>query len=389
MIIMETDHTLMLLQNYWWLLISVLGTALVFLLFVQGGQSLLACTRNPDQRNLMVNSIGSKWELTFTTLVVFGGAFFASFPLFYSTSFGGAYWLWMLILFTFVGQAVSFQYRRKEGNIYGTRFFDTMLIINGTIGVFLLGEAVSMMFFGGDFTVDMTNILNADNPVISRWGDGHGWESILNWKNWALGLTVFFLARTQGALYFINDIRANDGGAFYAKCRKHVTVSGSLFVVSFLIFMALLLASPGLRATGFRSFDEVPFLYLHNYIEMWWCGVLLLLGVVMALYGIGRTALSPTPYTKGIWWSGIGTSLVVLTLFWVAGYNGTAYYPSLSDPASSLTIANSSSTTFTLKIMSLVSILVPFVIAYIAIVWRRMNRTPLTPHDINTDSHSY
>ena len=267
MTIMETDHMTFLLQEYWWFLISVLGAALVFLLFVQGGQSMLMCTRSNDERNLMVNSIGTKWELTFTTLVVFGGAFFASFPLFYSTSFGGAYWLWILILFTFVAQAVSYQYRRKRGNLYGTRFFDILLVISGALGCFLLGVAVSMMFFGADFKVTMGNILDPGSPVISQWGAAHGWEAIFCWRNWILGFAVLFLARTQCALYYMNNIQAGD--TFFNLCRRRVLVNGIIFVVFFLAFVALLLTHTGLQTTGLHSFEPVPYKYFHNYVDMW------------------------------------------------------------------------------------------------------------------------
>ncbi len=386
---METDHTLYILQNYWWLIISVLGALLVFLLFVQGGQSLIMCTRDADRRNLMLNAIGTKWELTFTTLVVFGGAFFASFPLFYSTSFGGAYWLWILILFTFVGQAVSYQYRRKKGNIYGTGFFDLLLVINGTLGCFLLGEAVSMMFFGGDFTVKFGNILDSQAPVISEWGKGHGFESIFCWRNWILGLAVVFLARMQATLYFMNAIRVpGDKGDFLRFCKRHALVSGLLFVIFFVAFLVMILTKTGLTTTGTHSFAETPHKIFDNYIEMWWCAVILLLGVVAVLYGWGRSVFTPE-YRKGIWFTGIGTILAVLTLFWVVGYNNTPYYPSLTDIDSSLTIRNSSSTLFTLKVMSWVSILVPFVVAYIWVVWRKLNAKPVTPAEVEGDSHSY
>ncbi len=385
---MEADHSLYLLQNYWWLLISVLGALLVFLLFVQGGQSMLLCTRNAEQRNLMVKAVGTKWELTSTTLVVFGGAFFASFPLFYSTSFGGAYWLWILILFTFVGEAVSFQYRRKKGNIYGTGFFDLLLVINGTVGSFLLGVAVSMMFFGADFTVTFGNLLDAKAPVISQWGSGHGFEAIFCWKNWFLGLAVVFLARTQAALYYMNSIKTPESTGFFALCKRRVLVNGVIFVVFFLAFVALLWTATGLKTVGDHQFEEVRFKYFFNYVEMWWCLVIFLIGVVMVLYAVGRSAFTAR-YTKGIWWSGIGTVLVVLTLFWVAGYNDTPYYPSLMNASSSLTIHNSSSSLFTLKTMSWVSILVPVVVLYIAYVWRKLNAKPLTPAEMDADSHSY
>lgn len=374
------------LQIYWWLLISVLGALLVFLLFVQGGQSMILCTRNPMERNLIINSIGKKWELTFTTLVVFGGAFFASFPLFYSTSFGGAYWLWMLILFTFVGQAVSFQYRRKAGNLYGTSFYDWLLMINGVLGCFLLGVAVSMFFFGAEFSVKMGNILDSGSPVISRWAPTHGFEAIFCWKNWILGIAVVFLARMQAALYFMNNI--GDDDHFFRLNKRRVLVNGVIFVVFFLVFVGMLLMADGYRTTGTHSFLQESNRYLLNFIEMWWCLVLFLVGVVMVLYAVFRSSVSDH-YTKGIWWSGIGTFIVVLSLFFVAGYNDTPYYPSLTDPSSSLTIQNSSSTYFTLKVMSFVSILIPVVVAYIAYVWYKMDRGQFTPEEMESDSHSY
>ncbi len=378
--------TLESLQIYWWLIISVLGALLVFLLFVQGGQSMLLTTNNATYRNLMVNSIGQKWELTFTTLVVFGGAFFASFPLFYSTSFGGAYWLWILILFTFVGQAVSFQYRRKRGNVYGTAFYDVLLTINGCLGCFLLGVAVSMFFFGAEFKVTMGNILDPGSPVISQWAPSHGFEAIFYWKNWILGLAVVFLARTQGALYFMNNIKGDE--KFFDLNRRRVLLNGVVFVVFFLAFVGLLFAADGYQTLGKNSFAVVPNKYFFNYVDMWWSGLLFVVGVVMVLFGVLKSALS-SHYTKGIWWSGIGTVVVVLTLFFVAGYNDTPYYPSLTDINSSLSIFNSSSTHFTLTVMSIVSLLVPIVVAYIAYVWYKMDKKPLTPSEMERDSHAY
>lgn len=378
--------TLEFFQTYWWLLISVLGALLVFLLFVQGGQSMILTTRSEVDRELMVNSIGRKWELTFTTLVVFGGAFFASFPLFYSTSFGGAYWLWMLILFTFVGQAVSFQYRKKKGNLYGTRFYDWLLFVNGTLGCFLLGVAVSMFFFGAEFTVKMGNILDPGSPVISQWASTHGFEAISCWKNWILGLAVVFLARTQGTLYFMNNIGGDH--AFFEENRRRALVNGAIFVVFFLAFVALLFTTSGYGLGADGSWIPEKGKYFFNYIDMWWCLVLFLIGVVMVLFGVLKSFFAPH-FTRGIWWTGIGSILVVLTLFWVAGYNDTPYYPSLLDPASSLTIHNSSSTYFTLKVMSAVSLLIPFVVAYIAYVWHKMDSRQITPESIADDGHAY
>ncbi len=374
------------LQAYWWLLIAVLGAALVFLLFVQGGQSMLGTARNDTERQLMVNSLGRKWELTFTTLVTFGGAFFASFPLFYCTSFGGAYWLWMLILFSFVLQAVSYEYRRKPGNLYGTSFYDGLLMFNGLFGCVLLGVAVAMMFFGAEFTVTKTNILDAGNPVISQWAPTHGLEAIACWRNLLLGVAVFFLARTLGAMYFINNISGD--GAFEQRMRRATAVNGTIFALLIVAFLAVLLTATGYRMMPDGSFAAEPFIYLHNLLGMWWLAAMLLVGVVCALYAIYRTAADKR-WRGGIWFGGAGTVLVVLVLFCLAGYASTAYYPSLLDPQSSLTIANSSSSLFTLKVMSRVSVLVPFVVAYIAYVWRKMNAHPITPSELKREHHQY
>lgn len=373
------------LQNYWWLLIAVLGAVLVFLLFVQGGQSMLFQRLDATERSMMVNSLGRKWELAFTTLVVFGGAFFASFPLFYSTSFGGAYWLWMLILISFVLQAVSYEFRSKPGNIFGTRTYDTFLFLNGCFGCILLGVAVGTMFFGAEFTVTKTNILDASAPVISQWAPTHGLEAIGNWRCLVLGVMVLFLARTQASLYFLSNLGGDK--QLSAKNRRSVLVNGAVFVVLFLLFVYLLLTANGVEYNSDGTMTVVSYKYLTNYLQMWWAALLLLVGVVLVLGGIIWSVLSST-FTKGIWLSGVGTVLVVLTLFFVAGYNNTAYYPSLLDTASSLTIRNSSSTLFTLKVMSYVSILVPFVLAYIWYVWRKMDAKPITPAELRTD-HKY
>ena len=253
------------LQAYWWVLISVLGALLVFLLFVQGGQSMLLQRLSADDRVMMINSLGRKWELTFTTLVVFGGAFFASFPLFYSTSFGGAYWLWMLILFSFIVQAVSYEFRQKPGNLYGARTYDIFLFINGCVGCILLGVAVSMFFFGGEFTVKMGNILDPGAPVISQWAPSHGFEAIFNWKNLILGVAVLFLARTQASLYFLDNI--NGGEEIAKRNRRGVLVNGAIFVVFFLLFLALLLTAEGVQTvSGKSSFEWVDYKYLHNFL---------------------------------------------------------------------------------------------------------------------------
>ncbi len=378
------------LQAYWWLLISVLGALLVFLLFVQGGQTFLCSTRNATYRTMEVNSIGRKWELTFTVLVVFGGAFFASFPLFYSTSFGGAYWLWMLILFSFVAQAVSYEYRRKPGNLYGTGTYDILLLLNGCFGCVLLGVAVGMMFFGAEFEVVKGNLLDSASPVISRWAPSHGFEAIANWRNLLLGFTVLMLARTQASLYFINNI---DDAALRAINRRRVLYNGAIFVLLFLIFVCVLLTATGYQTvtdpeTGAVDFVERPFKYFWNYVEMWWCFAIFIIGVLGVLYAVLRSALDAR-FTTGIWYSGLGTVFVVLSLLFVAGYNDTPYYPSTLDPASSLTIANSSSSEFTLTVMSWVSILVPFVLAYIWYVWRKMDAKPITEADVTSGEAKY
>ncbi|MBO5267304.1 MAG: cytochrome d ubiquinol oxidase subunit II [Muribaculaceae bacterium] len=376
---------LQMFQAYWWLLIAVLGAVLVFMLFVQGGQSMLYCRMSNDERQMMVNSLGRKWELTFTTLVVFGGAFFASFPLFYSTSFGGAYWLWMSILISFVLQAVSYEYRRKRGNLYGTRTYDIFLLINGFFGCVLLGVAVGMMFFGGDFEISRASLLDAGSPVISRWAPTRGLEAIASWQCLLLGIAVYFLARTQAALYFINNIRHDD--EFERHMRRKVLVNGLIFAVLFVAWVIVLFLADGKQATSDGTIVNVPNLYLHNYLEMWGWLVAFLLGVLLVLCGIAAGAF--TRDRKGIWMSGIGTVLVVMSLFAVAGYNGTCYLPSNTHPQSSLTLANSSSSLYTLRTMSWVSLFIPVVILYIAYVWRKMNHGGITPKDIEDGAHQY
>lgn len=380
--------TLEYLQNYWWLLISVLGGLLVFLLFVQGGQSQMYTLGNtPARRALIIGCMGSKWELTFTTLVTFGGALFASFPLFYSTSFGGAYWLWILILFSFVIQAVSYEYRRKKGNIYGQRTYDAFLFINGCVGCLLLGVAVAMFFFGGEFTVNRGNILDGSSPVISQWADTHGFEAIFNWRNLVLGVAVLFLARMQGSLYMMNRVKDDE---FFNALKNKAFINGAIFVIFFLAFLAILLTWTGYNVVSEDgvtvSVTEEPFKYFHNYCHLWWAGVALLLGVVLVLYGLLRSCFGKH-FTKGVWFTGIGTFLAVASLFWVAGYGDTAFYPSIPDPMSSLTIRNASSSEFTLEVMSWVSIIIPFVLAYIAYVWRKMDTPKLTPSEAEHEEH--
>ncbi len=381
--------TLQYLQNYWWFLISVLGGLLVFLLFVQGGQTMLT-GNDMKRRDLIANCMGRKWELTFTTLVVFGGALFASFPLFYSTSFGGAYWLWILILFSFIVQAVSYEYRNKKGNIYGVKTYDTFLFLNGSVGCILLGVAVSMFFFGGAFTVSRGNLLDIGSPVISQWAPTHGFEAIFNWKNLILGVAVLFLARTLGCLYMMNNIKDNE---FFATLKSRTFLNAGIFVVFFLWFLAMLLTATGYNiqssADGtILNIEEAPYKYFYNYVEFWWAGLALIIGVVLVLTGI-ILSIFKNHYTGGIWWSGIGTFLVVASLFWVAGYGDTAFYPSTLDPASSLTLRNASSSLFTLKTMSYVSIIIPFVLAYIVYAWYSMDKKKLTSTELDNTSEKY
>lgn len=373
-----------LLQQYWWLMIAILGGALVFLLFVQGAQSMLCEVRDKTEKNMVVNSVGLKWELTFTTLVVFGGAFFASFPLFYSTSFGGAYWLWMAILFSFVLQAVSFEFRRKKGNLYGTGVYDAFLMINGVVGCVLLGVAVGTLFFGAEFTVTRGNILDIGAPVISQWAPTHGLEAMCSWRNLLVGFTIFFLARMNGALYVMNTVSNTD--KFFSDFRRKAIINGAIFVVLFLALAGVLFTSNGYTVIGGRV-TAVHYKYFLNLIDMWWFLLLLLAGVALVLVGYGKTVMKPW-YRKSIWLTGSGTILTIVALLCDLGYNNTCYMPSLTDPQSSLTIANSSSSDFTLIVMAFVSLVIPFVIAYIWLVWEKMNSHPITETEANSP-HAY
>lgn len=369
------------LQHYWWFLVSLLGALLVFLMFVQGANSLVFNLGKTEQeRRMVVNSTGRKWETTFTTLVTFGGAFFASFPLFYSTSFGGAYWLWMIILFSFVVQAVSYEFQNKLGNILGVKTFQWCLVINGILGPVLLGGAVATFFNGSNFLVDKINITNGMAPVISRWANySHGLDALLDIWNVVLGLAVFFLARILGLLYIINNV-ADD--TLRARSRKHLIYNTGAFLLLFLPFLIRTLLKDGFAydpATGVISMESMK--YLYNLLDMWYLAVVLLVGVALLLFGIVKTVLSNT-YIKGIWPAGIGVVLVVLVLLLIAGWNNTAYYPSNADLQSSLTIMNSSSSEFTLRTMSVVSLFIPFVLAYIVYVWHAMDSKKITQEEI-------
>ena len=361
------------LQQYWWTIVSLLGALLVFLLFVQGANSLVYTLGGTEegQRKVMA-STGRKWEITFTTLVTFGGAFFASFPLFYSTSFGGAYWLWMIILFSFVLQAVSYEFQLQRGNLLGTRTYRCFLILNGIIGPLLLGGAVATFFDGSNFIVDKASLTTVGSPVISRWANASaGLDALLDPWNLLLGLAVMFLARVLGILYIVNNV-ADD--AIRTRGRKQLLINAVPFLLLFLTFFIRTLMKDGYAvdpATGVVFME--PMKYLHNYLTLWPLLMLTLVGVVLLLYGIGRTQLKPT-YLRGIWPAGIGVVLVVLCLLLCAGLNHTAFYPSNADLQSSLTIENSCSSAFTLQTMAVVSILVPFVFGYIAYVWRVMDR---------------
>ncbi|BEG98824.1 cytochrome d ubiquinol oxidase subunit II [Bacteroides sedimenti] len=382
------NTTYLFLQQYWWFLISLLGALLVFLLFVQGGNSLLfEVAKTEEQRKMLVNSTGRKWEFTFTTLVTFGGAFFASFPLFYSTSFGGAYWLWMIILFTFILQAVSYEFQSKAGNLLGKKTYQVFLVINGVVGPLLLGGAVATFFTGSNFLINKENIGNQLMPVISSWANAsHGLDALLNPWNVILGLAVFFLSRVIALLYFTNNI---DDAELNGRIRKALPANAGLFLLFFLLFLFKLLLMNGYAVKPeTREIVMEPYKYLHNLIEMPVVLSLFLAGVVMVLFGIIRTILNKT-YTKGVWFSGIGTVLTVLALFLCAGYNNTAYYPSTADIQSSLTLANSCSSMFTLKTMAIVSLLIPFVVAYIFYAWRALDRKKIDVREMNEGGHAY
>ena len=376
------------LQHYWWFVVSLLGALLVFLLFVQGGNSLLFCLgKTEEQKKMMINSTGRKWEFTFTTLVTFGGAFFASFPLFYSTSFGGAYWLWMIILFSFVLQAVSYEFQSKAGNLLGKTTYRTFLVINGVVGPVLLGGAVATFFTGSNFYINKGNIADAAMPVISQWANGwHGLDALLNTWNVVLGLAVFFLARILGALYFINNINEDD---LVKRCRRALWGNTALFLVFFLAFVIRTLLADGyaVRPETGEVFME-PYKYLTNFLQMPVVLLVFLVGVVAVLWGIIRTLWKPA-FDKGIWFAGAGTVLTVLALLLVAGYNNTAYYPSTHDLQSSLTLANSCSSQFTLKVMAYVSILVPFVLAYIFYAWRSIDNRKIDAKEMEEGGHAY
>ena len=370
------------LQQYWWFLISLLGALLVFLMFVQGANSLIfEIGKSPEERRIVINSTGRKWEVTFTTLVTFGGAFFASFPLFYSTSFGGAYWLWMIILFSFVLQAVSYEFQNKLGNLLGAKTFQVFLVINGIIGPLLLGGAVATFFDGSNFVVEKQNITDGMQPVISRWANAsNGLDALLDFYNVLFGLAVFFLARILGILYIINNV--NDE-KIRSQARGRLVFSTAAFLVTFLWFFIRTLLKDGFAydpQTNLVFMESMK--YLNNLGDMWYLSIVLVGGVGLLLYAIVRT-LFKRDYIRGIWPAGIGVVLVVLVLFLCAGWNHTAYYPSNVDMQSSLTIVNSCSSEFTLRTMAIVSLLIPFVIAYIVYAWYSIDKKKIDRDEIS------
>ena len=376
------------LQHYWCFLVSLLGALLVFLLFVQGANSMVRSLGYTDEgRRLIINSTGRKWEFTFTTLVTFGGAFFASFPLFYSTSFGGAYWLWMIILFTFVVQAVSYEFQNKLGNIFGVKTFQMCLVINGLLGPLLLGGAVATFFEGSNFIVAKENLVDsgAITPVISQWANAsHGLDALLNPWVLVFGLAVMFLARVLGILYIINNVDDED-----IRSRASVRLIGAAvpFLVLFVAYLVHLLLKDGYAYDESGLISIVPYKYLDNFLTLWPLTILLLIGVVMVLFAIGKTIVSKD-YIGGIWPAGIGVVLVVLPLLLMSAWNGTAYYPSTADLQSSLTIANSCSSEFTLRTMFYVSLIIPFVLAYIVYAWWAIDKKKLNKQEI-ADDHAY
>ena len=374
------------LQNYWWFLIALLGGLLVFLLFVQGGNALIFLAgKSEDERELIINSTGRKWELTFTTLVTFGGAFFASFPLFYSTSFGGAYWVWILILITFVFQAVSYEFQGKAGNLLGKNAFRTFLTINGCLAPLLIGTAVGTFFTGSQFVVDKAAVADIGSPVISRWMSGwHGLEAVAEPFNVGFGLMVMCLAVSLGALYMINNI---DNERLAGQLRKSLTISFAGFLVTLLFVLVKLLTMDGFAVSAEGVVSMESYKYLHNLLQMPAVLVMFLVGAVLLVWGVVATLLKKS-FKRGIWFSGAGTVLAVMSLFMIAGYNNTAFYPSTYDLQSSLTLANSCSSEFTLKTMAVVSLIIPFVVAYIAYFWHKMDKKPLTTEELkNSDKY--
>ena len=374
------------LQNYWWVLIALLGGLLVALMFVQGANLHLGNRALSDtQKRMILNSTGRKWELTFTTLVTFGGAFFASFPLFYSTSFGGAYWVWILLLITFVFQAVAYEFQNKKGNLLGVKGFRIALMVNGLLAPFLVGTAVGTFFTGSDFTVNKMAITDPSAPVISTWGNNwHGLEALGQYHAVLLGCTLMFLAAILGSQYVLNNV---DDEGIHAQMRRSLKVAIGPFLFFFLSWTAILLSRQGYAVSPDGVVSLEPFKYLHNLLAMPVVLCMLLVGVVLILYSLYLGAFSKS--RKGIWYAMPGTVLVVMSVFFLAGFNGTAYYPSCTDLQSSLYLDNSCSSYFTLKVMACVSLLIPFVVAYIAYAWHQMDKKKITAEEIEGTPHKY
>ncbi len=374
------------LQNYWWFLVALLGGLLVALMFVQGANIHLVNHRLDDvQKRMVLNSTGRKWELTFTTLVTFGGAFFASFPLFYSTSFGGAYWVWVLLLVTFVFQAVSYEFQNKKGNLLGVKGFRIALFANGVLAPFLVGTAVGTFFTGSPFTVDKAAIANPASPVISTWqSPWHGLEALGQGHAVLLGLTVVFLAVILGALYILNNVDDHD---VRRQMRGTLKIAAVPFLLFFVAWFVILMLKDGFSVDADGVVSMEPYKYLQNLLHQWWLSALFVVGLLLVLAGLYIGVF--TKLRRGFWFAFPGTVLVVMTVFFLAGFNGTTYYPSLTDLQSSLTIRNSSSSYFTLKVMSWVSLLIPFVVAYIAFAWRAMDHRKITREEIEKTRHKY
>ena len=368
------------LQQYWWVIISLLGSILVFLMFVQGGQTMIyAVGKTEDERSLIINSLGRKWKFTFTTLVTFGGAFFASFPLFYSTSFGGAYWVWMLILICFVLQAVSYEFRLKASNMLGQRIYESFLLFNGVVGTVFLGTAVGTFFNGAVFSVNDMNLSQWETPY-------HGLEAALVPHNLLLGFSILFLTRILALLYFLNNINNQQ---IVTRAKIRLLHNSFIFAVCFITFLVMLLKKDGFNydpASGEVNMES--FKYLHNLLAMPVVLIMLLAGIVLVLSGITRSFFGRR-YNRGIWYAGPGSIMTVLSLFLIAGFNHTCFYPSAYNIQDSLTIENSSSSHYTLTVMSYISLFIPFVIAYIAWAWRTINKKQLTTEELSTENHKY
>lgn len=371
---METLH---FLQQYWWAVVSLLGALLVFLMFVQGGQTLLfGIAKDEDEKRFIISTLGHKWEITYTTLVTFGGAAFASFPLFYSTSFSGAYWLWLLILFLFVLQAVSYEFRDKQGNLFGKKSYDTFLFLNGLLGTLLIGVAVGTLYTGGAYYMNKANITNVIAPTVSYWANGwRGIECLANPVNLLLGVVVLLAARTMGLYYTLCNAPATFTG-FIGRAKKHFSFSAVAFVLLFVVFLAVLMLMKGYEANPANGvISEVPYKYFNNFITLVWPLVLLLAGVVLVLYGLGYAIIKGKFTMPAFYITGGGITLAVWAILICAAFNNTAYFPSTVSLQDSLTLANSSSSQFTLTAMAIASLMVPFVVAYIAYCWKKLGNT--------------